>query len=84
MPYTNYIDTDDLYGCYKPGESLQQLFEHCVITPFKDSMPEEASIYEADSNIDYMIGLRETVLERGSTNFNVSSPYRNKGVYPGR
>ena len=82
MPYTNYIDTDDIYGCYKPGKSLQQLFEHCVITPFKDSMPEEARVYEADSNIDYMRGLRETVLERGSTNFNVSSLYRNKEYTP--
>ena len=45
-------------------------------------MPEEASIYEADSNIDYMIGLREKVLERGSTNFNVSSSYRNKEYTP--
>ncbi len=82
MPYANYIDTDDNDGYYKPGDNLQQLFEKCIIVPFKDSMPEEASIYEADSNIDYMIGLREIVLERGSTNFNVSSSYRNKEYTP--
>ena len=82
MPYTNYIDTDDNDEYYKPSNSLQQLFETCIIVPFKDSMPEEASIYEADSNIDYMVGLRKKVLERGSTNFNVSESYRNKKYTP--
>ena len=82
MPYANYIDMDNNDEYYKPSDNLQQLFKKCIIDPFKDSMPEEASIYEADSNIDYMIGLRETVLERGSTNFNMSSSYRNKEYTP--
>ena len=82
MSHANYINTDDIDEYYKPSDSLQQLFEKCIIVPFKESMPEQASIYEADINIDYMIGLREIVLGRGSTNFNISSSYRNKEYTP--
>ena len=65
MPYINYSDTKGYY----PSESLQNLFEKTIVTPFRKSLPEEAYEYEMDINWEYKRWLRETVLKRGSTDF---------------
>ena len=74
MQYIHYIDTDHSgYSYYKPSDSLHSLFENTVITPFRESLPEEAGIFEGYTNPGYITGLREDVLEQGSTDFDASS-----------
>ena len=85
MQYIHYTGTDNAgHNCYEPSNSLHNLFENTVITPFKESLPQEANIFENFSDIDYITGLREGVLEQGSTNFDVSSPWRGKVYTPER
>lgn len=80
MPYINYSDTRGYY----PSENLQNLFEKTVLTPFRESLPEEADEYERDINWKYKRWLREDVLERGSTNFDQDYTSENTGHYTPR
>ena len=82
MPYINYVETDDNYNYYKPSDSLQNLFENVVITPLRESLPVETNEYERDLDWNYKDGLRRHVLDRGSTDFDASSPYQNKVYTP--
>ena len=84
MQYIHYIDTDDSgYSYYEPSNDLHSLFENKVITPFKESLPEEANIFEDyNSNPDYINGLRISVLNQGSTDFDVSSSWGGKDYTP--
>ena len=82
MPYINYISTNGGYEYYQPSVSLRNLLEKLVVTPFRVSLPEEANIFEGFSDPDYIKGLREDVLNRGSTDFNASSSWRGKVYTP--
>lgn len=83
MQYIHYIDTDDSgYSYYEPSNDLHSLFENKVITPFKESLPEEANIFEYFSDPNYITGLREDVLNRGSTNFDAPLSWRDKVYTP--
>ena len=84
MQYIHYIDTDDSgYSYYKPSNSLHSLFENKVVTPFRESLPEEANIFEDyNSNPDYINGLRISVLNRGSTDFDASLSWGGKVYTP--
>lgn len=55
------------------NRSLHSLFENTVITPFRESLPEEAEIFEGYTDPDYITGLREDILKQGSTDFDASS-----------
>ncbi len=80
MQYIHYTGTDNLgYNYYKPSNDLHSLFRNQVITPFRESLPEEASKFEDyNSNRDYINGLRINVLDRGSTDFDASSSWSGK------
>ena len=84
MQYIHYIDTDDSgHSYYKPSNSLRSLFENTVITPFRESLPEEANKFEDyNSNSDYINGLRINVLNRGSTDFDAPLSWRGKVYTP--
>ena len=84
MPYIHYINTDySGYSYYEPSDSLYSLFESKVVTPFRESLPEEADIFEDyKSNRDYINGLRINVLKRGSTDFDTSSSWGDKVYTP--
>ena len=83
MQYIHYIDTDDSgYSYYEPSNDLHSLFKNKVITPFRGSLPEEANIFEDFSDPDYITGLREDVLNQGSTDFEASSSWRGKVYTP--
>ncbi|MXV85709.1 hypothetical protein F4X88_02615 [Candidatus Poribacteria bacterium] len=77
MSYINYSDTRGYY----PSENLQNLFEKTVLTPFRESLPEEANEYERDINWEYKRRLREDVLERGSTDFDQNYRSEHAGNY---
>ena len=84
MQYIRYIGTDySDHSSYEPSNDLHSFFENTVITPFRESLPEEANKFEDyNSNSDYINGLRISVLNRGSTNFDVSSSWRDKVYTP--
>ena len=84
MQYIRYIGTDSSdHSSYEPSNDLHSFFENTVITPFRESLPEEANIFEDyNNNSDYINGLRISVLNRGSTNFDVSSSWRDKVYTP--
>ncbi|MCY3744085.1 MAG: hypothetical protein OXH00_23985 [Candidatus Poribacteria bacterium] len=84
MQYIHYTGTDNSgYNCYEPSDSLYSLFENTVITPFRESLPEEANKFEDyNSNSDYINGLRISVLNRGSTDFDAPSSWRGKDYTP--
>ena len=84
MQYIRYIGTDSSdHSSYEPSNDLHSFFENTVITPFRESLPEEANKFEDyNSNSDYINGLRISVLNRGSTNFDVSSSWRDKVYTP--
>lgn len=84
MQYIHYTGTDNSgYNCYEPSDSLHSLFENTVITPFRESLPEEANKFEDyHTNRDYINGLRISVLKRGSTDFDASSSWRGKVYTP--
>lgn len=84
LQYIHYTGTDHLdHNCYEPSNDLQSLFENKVIIPFRESLPEEANIFEDyNSNRDYINRLRISVLNRGSTDFDVPSSWRGKDYTP--
>ena len=83
MQYIRYIGTDySGHSSYEPSNDLHSLFENKVIIPFRESLPEEANIFEGYSNPDYITGLREDVLNQGSTNFDASSSWHDKVYTP--
>ena len=83
MQYIHYTGTDNSgYNCYGPSGSLHNLFENTVITPFRESLPEEADIFEKFSNRGYVTGLMGDVLNQGSTDFDASSSSRGKDYTP--
>ena len=85
MQYIRYIGRDHSdHNCYEPSDSLHSLFENKVITPFRESLPEEADIFEGYTNPNYITGLREDVLEQGSTDFDASSSWGSKDYTPER
>ena len=84
MQYIRYIGTDySGHSSYEPSNDLHSLFENTVITPFRVSLPEEANKFEDyNSNRDYINGLRISVLNRGTTDFDASSSWRDKVYTP--
>ena len=83
MQYIHYTGTDNSgYNCYEPSDRLHSLFENTVITPFRESLPEEADIFEKFSDPGYVTRLREDVLDQGSTDFDASSSWRGKVYTP--
>ena len=83
MQYIHYAGTDNSgYNCYEPSDSLHSLFKNTVITPFRELLPEEADIFEKFSDQGYVTGLREDVLDQGSTDFDAPSSWRGKVYTP--
>ena len=83
MQYIYYIDTDNSgYSYYKPSNSLHSLFENKVVTPFRESLPVAANIFEDYSDPDYITRLMVDVLNRGSIDFDTSSSWDGKDYTP--